>query len=380
MLKLPSRRSVLTGLALAPAFAVAPHGAWAVPEGEGAALPNASTTPPSLSRAARSGGRYYGSAARADHLRQDKALRAAVLRDCDVLTPEIHLKWNSLEWRKGQFNFAPIDDLLAFSDQNGLRVRGHTLLWDQSTPDWAKREMLEQRDWRLMSEHFSRVLGRYSSRIDEWDVINEPIDTEAGAHDLRRNTFFRAFGPTYIERAMEEARAHAPKAHLVINDYGFEYGNPVDKARRHAFVALARRLRAADVPLDGVGVQAHLDLSKGPIDKAGLQDMTKALIDLGLDITITELDVKETEGGASTTARDQKVADETGRYLDVMLAFPEVRGVVTWGLTDKFSWLTEQVDDRVRPARGANRGLPYDDAYSPKPMYWTLVDALSASA
>ncbi len=380
MLTLPSRRSILTGLALVPALSVTPHGVWARPEGEGAALPDASASVPSLSRAARSGGRYFGAAARADHLRQDKALRAAVLRDCEVLTPEIHLKWNSLEWRKGQFNFSPVDDLLTFSDENGLRVRGHTLLWDQSTPDWAKREMLSQRDWRLMSEHFSRVLGRYGSRIEEWDVINEPIDTEAGARNLRRNTFFRAFGPTYIERAMEEARAHAPNAHLVINDYGFEYGNPVDKARRQAFVALARRLRAADVPLDGVGVQAHLDLSKGPLDTTGLQDMTKALIDLGLDITVTELDVKETDAAHTTAARDQKVADETRRYLDVMLAFPEVRGVVTWGLTDKFSWLTEQVDSHVRAARGVNRGLPYDDAYSPKPMYWTLADSLGASA
>jgi len=381
MLTLPSRRSVLSGLALVPALAVAPHGAWAVPEGEGAAaLPDASSTAPSLSRAARNGGRYFGAAARADHLRQDRALRAAVLRDCDVLTPEIHLKWNSLEWRKGQLNFAPVDDLLAFSEDNGLRVRGHTLLWEQSTPDWARRDLLEQRDWRLMSEHFSRVLGRYGSRINEWDVINEPIDTETGARNLRRNTFFHAFGPTYIERAMEEARAHAPQAHLVINDYGFEYGNPVDKARRQAFVALLRRLRAADVPLDGAGVQAHLDLSKGPIDKVGLQDMTKALIDLGLDITVTELDVKEAEGAHSTTARDQKVADETRRYLDIMLAFPEVRGVVTWGLTDKFSWLTEQVDARVRSVRGVNRGLPYDESYSPKPMYWALSDSLGVSS
>lgn len=380
MLTLPSRRSVLTSLALAPVLSVTPHGVWARPEAEGAALPDAPASIPSLSRAARSGGRYFGAAARADHLRQDKALRAAVLRDCEVLTPEIHLKWNSLEWRKGQFHFTPVDDLLTFADDNGLSVRGHTLLWDQSTPDWARHEMLEHRDWRLMSEHFSRVLGRYGSRIEEWDVINEPIDTEAGARNLRRNTFFRAFGPTYIERAMEEARAHAPKAHLVINDYGFEYGNPVDKARRQAFVALARRLRAANVPLDGVGVQAHLDLSKGPIDVAGLQDMTRALIDLGLDITVTELDVKEADAAHTTAARDQKVADETRRYLEVMLAFPEVRGVVTWGLTDKFSWLTEQIDSRARLSHGVNRGLPYDETYSPKPMYWTLADSLSASA
>ncbi|MNN92462.1 Glycosyl hydrolase family 10 [compost metagenome] len=63
-----------------------------------------------------------------------------------------------------------------------------------------------------------------------------------------------------------------------------------------------------------------------------------------------------------------------------MLAFPEVRGVVTWGLTDKFSWLTEQVDARVRATEGVNRGLPYDESYSPKPMYWALSDTLGVSS
>lgn len=372
MLARPTRRTILTSMVLAPILTAPSRAAVAEVEPP---RPSSPAARPSLSGAARSGGRYYGAAVRPEQLEQNPAFRAAVLRDCDVLTPEIHLKWNSLEWRKGQFHFTPVDDILTFSERHGMTVRGHTLLWDQSTPDWAKRELLAHRDWSLVSEHFVRVLGRYGQRIGDWDVINEPIDTQGGAGDLRRNVFHRAFGPTYIERALDEARAHAPKARLLINEYGFEYANPVDRDRRRAFVDLARRLRAADSPLDGVGVQAHLDLSKGPIDRDGLQDMAKALIDLGLDITVTELDVKEAPGAAPMAVRDQRVADETRRYLDVMMAFPEVRGVVTWGLTDRYSWLSDG-PQRARPEHDPNRGLPYDADYAHKPMYWALAETL----
>lgn len=373
----PTRRALIGAAALTPALGLA---AWRRPEGEGAPIdPPPMTTAATLADAARVRGRYFGAAVRAEQLRQNAELRAAVLRDCQVLTPEIHLKWNSLEWRKGEFNFAPVDDLLDFSQRHGMEVRGHTLLWDQGTPDWARQEMLRRRDWALMSGHLERVLKRYAPHIADWDVINEPLDTEGGAAGLRRNVFHRAFGPTYIERVLEEARAHAPQAHLVINDYGFEYDNPADQARRKAIVALARRLRASGTPLDGVGFQAHLDLSKGPLAAEGLRDMTQRLIDEGLEITITELDVKETSFHGPAAARDQKVADETRRYLETMLAFPQVRGVVTWGLSDRFSWLSEP-PQRLDADAPPNRGLPYDTDYRPKPMYHALSDALRLKA
>lgn len=377
MLPQPTRRVLIGAAALAPTLGLA---AWRRPAREGAPLdPPAATAAATLADAARVQGRYFGAAVRAEQLRHHAELRAAVLRDCQVLTPEIHLKWNSLEWRKGEFNFAPVDDLLAFSQRHGMEVRGHTLLWDQGTPDWARQDMLRRRDWSLLSGHLERVLKRYAPRIADWDVINEPIDTESGAAGLRRNVFHRAYGPTYIERVLEEARAHAPQAHLVINDYGFEYDNPVDQARRKAMVGLARRLRASGAPLDGVGVQAHLDLSKGPLAVEGLRDMTQRLIDEGLEITITELDVKEAGFHGSAAARDQKVADETRRYLETMLAFPQVRGVVTWGLSDRFSWLSEP-PQRLDADAPPNRGLPYDSDYRPKAMYHALSETLRLTA
>jgi endo-1,4-beta-xylanase len=306
-------------------------------------------TSSSLFELARSSGRYFGAAARIGDISSDSALREILLRDCSCLTPEIHLKWDSLEFTKGAFNFSPVDDLLRFAERHGKQLRGHTLLWEQSTPPWAKREILASRDWRLVAGHFSRLLSRYRGRIFEWDVVNEAIDTERGADGLRASCFYRAFGPHYVERALREARTLDPAARLLINDYGFEYENPVDEARRTAFVDLLIRLKDAGAPLDGVGLQAHLDLSKGRIRPATIERFVRAIADLGLDVTITEFDVKESAARAPFDVRDERVAEHVRDYLDVVLAQPALRGLVTWGLSDKYSWLSNTPDQPGRP-------------------------------
>ena len=334
-------------------------------------------TSSSLFELACGSGRYFGAAARISEIDGDTALRDLVLRDCGWLTPEIHLKWDSLEFTRGKFNFAPVDDLLLFADEHGKQLRGHTLLWEQSTPPWAKAEMLARRDWRLVTRHFSHVLSRYRGRIGEWDVVNEAIDTEHGADGLRTTCFYRAFGPCYIERALREAHALDPTSRLLVNDFGFEYENPVDEARRTAFMGLLTRLKGAGAPLDGVGLQAHLDLGKGRISRATIERFIGAIADLGLDVTITEFDVKESEPRAPVDLRDERVAEHARHYLGIMLAQPAVRGLVTWGLSDKYSWLSGPAG--ADKATRLNRGLPYDGLFAPKRMHAAIAAALTAA-
>lgn len=344
-------------------------------------VPQAHAGSLSLNELARRSGRVFGAAMRSDQLATEPALREAAATQCGMLTPEIHLKWNSIEHRKGSFWFQPVDDLLAFAANNGQQVYGHTLLWEQGTPGWALRELKARRDWRLVSGHMERVLGRYGTAIGVWDVVNEPIDTQGGKQGLRRNTFHRAFGPGYIEQALETARHYAPHARLMLNDYSFEYDNPVEADRRKAFLKLLAGLKGRGVPLDGVGVQAHLDLGKGPLKRKVIAPFLQEIADMGLEIHITELDVKERDYRATAEARDVRVAEEVSRYLDIALDQRAVKGVTAWGLSDRHSWLRVERGDRVDRKRhgdpAPNRGLPYDAAMRPKPMYRALAQALS---
>ncbi|MGH7027304.1 endo-1,4-beta-xylanase [Brevundimonas sp.] len=324
-------------------------------------------------------GPYLGAAVRIDQIEADPRLAEAVLRDCASLTPEIDMKWDALQPGPGDWRTGLADGLVAFARRHGLAVRGHTLLWDQSTPAWA-RARLERNpgDWKIVADYFETVLSRYGAAVSEWDVVNEPIDTQA-RDNLRATVFKKAYGPTYIERALHEARAHAPNARLVINDYGFDYDNPVEHERRAAFLRLLEQLKSSGAPLDGVGVQAHLDLSKGPLKREILAPFFTRIADLGLTIAITELDVKEETLRGDVAERDQRVADHVQAYLDIALEQKSVTGLTTWGLSDRHSWLQKQpVRPSANPA-GMNRGLPYDGALEPKPVYWAIQQAMSGA-
>lgn len=314
----------------------------------------------------------YGTAIRAQQIVDDPHLSTLVVDNCDWVTPEIDMKWNVLQPGHGVWNFAPSDEIVRFAHGNGKQVRGHTLLWEQSTPDWALAALTNGADWSIVDRHIGAVLRRYAADVCEWDVVNEPIDTENGAGTLRRTIFQRAFGNDYIARALRSARAHAPAARLMINDYGLEYTNHVDRDRRKALLTLLASLRRDGVPIDGVGIQAHLDCAKGDLDAPGIRHFLREIGDLGLTATITELDIKEADKTSPISIRDHFAATHVQRYLDVVLAEPAVHGLVTWGLSDRDSWLQTSGD-------AMNRGLPFDRQLAPKPLYYTLQRALSDS-
>jgi endo-1,4-beta-xylanase len=368
-----ARRQVMSGLATAALFGFARQG-WG--------QTSSAAPPASLDQTARRSGRFFGAAARADHINAFEKLREIVLRDCGWLTPEFHMNWDHIQPAPEQWTFEPADQLCAFARAHGMRIRGQLLLWEQSTPSWAKEAMAGPGGWNIVQRHFARTLSHYDGTVETWDVVNEAIDDHGRADGLRENVFFRAFGPDYVRRAFDEARLQAPTARLCINDYGFEYMNRTEAARRTLFLKLLEDLRKTNTPVDGVGLQAHLDLAKGPMDQRVLSGFLQDIADMGYDIVITELDVMEKDRSESLAIRDARVARETTDYLDVTLAQKAVRGVFTWGLSDRFSWLQTPADILEADAspQHLNRGLPYDAALVAKPMYAAIRDALEAQS
>ena len=197
-------------------------------------------------------------------------------------------------------------------------------------------------------------MARYGDAVEQWDVVNEPIETGRRMDGLRESVFLRAFGPDYIRRALDDARMFAPRASLMISEYGLDYDIAVERDRRYLCLKLLEGLKLAGAPLDAVGIQGHLDLSKGPFSQQVFGDFLQEIANLGLQIVITELDVREHDVRASTEDRDRRVAEEVKRYLDVAFAQPAVKGLISWGLSDRYSWLREG------DGPGDNRGLPLE--------------------
>lgn len=330
---------------------------------------------------AANGSRMLGAAVRPDQLEAGGPLLDAI-RGCDLLVPEYHGQWSAVEWRRGNPWFGNYDAIVDFAADNSQAVRGHSLIWEQMTPDWARKEMLAKKDWHTVERHFAHLLPRYSGRIGEWIVVNEMIDTEDGHKDMRRTSFQRAFGNDYVARALETAHALDPKAKLMINEYALYHDNPVDEARRNALLKLVERLKGKGVPLDSVGVQGHLELAKGAVPQRRIEKFLSRLADTGVEISLTEVDVLEDNLGSPLKERDARVADVVQSLMDVVKDKPAVTSIVTWGLNDKDSWLQERQEATLQAAKctptdcsGLNRGLPFDGNMQPKPMYLALRSA-----
>ena len=277
------------------------------------------------------------------------------------LTPGNAMKWGSVEPTQGSFNWAEADQIVAFAQAHNQQVRGHTLVWHNQNPGW-----LTNGSWTsaqlgsLLQNHISTEVGRYKGKIAAWDVVNEPFN-EDGTY--RPDLWYNGLGADYIANALTWARAADPAAKLYINDYNVEGVN----AKSTALYNLVKDLRSRGVPIDGVGLQAHLILGQVP---SSLQQNIQRFADLGVDVSITELDVRMALPADST-----KLAQQAADYKSVLnacVAVTRCAGVTVWGFADSDSWVPSTF-----PGYGA--ATPYDENYAPKPAYRAIAEALGGT-
>lgn len=375
---MPTRRETLGLLAAA---AVVPP-AWASAE-----------IGPSLDALARQKGMRFGSAISAPdppHPRaalDDPQYRAVMAYECGVLTPTNELKWTVIHpERFGTWDFARADRIVDFAEANAMGVRGHALLWTHLdyTPKWLKEHDFGPQPRaaaeKMLVEHVERTCARYGERVESWDVINEAIDHLTG--ELRTHPIAAHLGRVEtLDLAFHAAKAAAPRAELVYNDYmGWARG---EGPHRTAVLELLEGFRKRGVPVDTLGIQGHIGDPKsdpgspfGAYEERPWRDFLDAVAAMGYKLHVTELDVGDKRLAAPIPARDQAVADLTKAYLDILCSYKGLRDIVTWAIVDKYSWLrglTPRADGALK------RPLPYDDDFRPKPMRAAIAAALRAA-
>lgn len=316
----------------------------------------------------------------------DIAYRALNARECTLIVPENELKWSITRPSATTFDFGPADALIGWATRNGLGVRGHTLLWhsERWTPKWVTEHDFGAQPARaaerLLQEHVTRVAGRYARVIDSFDVVNEAIDSDTGV--LRETALSKAMGGAQqtLDLAFHSARAAAPSAELVYNDYMGWRGD--EAVHRTAVLKLLEGFRKRNVPVDALGVQSHLGskysdspTGLGALDETAWRKFLDEVTAMGFRLLITEMDVHDNPLPSDIAKRDAEVAAHTRAYLDLMLSYPQCRTVMCWGLSDRYSWLN---DFRPRPDALPKRPLPFDAEFRPKPMRDALAAAFEA--
>jgi endo-1,4-beta-xylanase len=323
---------------------------------------------PLRDRAARKG--FIYGAASGDRLLIDEEFAALFVTECGILVPESELKWSALRPTLDTYNFAPADWLAGFAQRNNMLFRGHTLVWHRALPKWFHNTVNSQNVEKVLREHIAAVVGHYAGRMHSWDVVNEavlPWDRQPGS--LRNTPWLRLLGPKYIEIAFRAAAEADPNALLVLNQNHLEYDTKGAEECRTATLKLLQHLKTSGTPVHTLGIQAHLIGHENSFNPNRFRAFLQNVACLGLKIMITELDVADCNLPFDIGLRDRIVAGKYEDFLSVVLEEPAVIAVLTWGVSDKSTWLAE---DKPRDDKATVRPLLFDEKYNRK-LSWNAI-------
>ncbi len=314
-----------------------------------------------LRDAADSRGLHIGAAVAMSPFRNESIYNQTLGREFNMLVAENAMKFDAMHPAQNTYNFTDADALVVYAEANDMAVRGHTLVWHSQLPGWLTGgNFTRDQVIAIMRDHIMTVVGRYRGRILAWDVVNEAVSDNNG--QLRTDSFWhQRIGPEYIAMAFQFAREADPDAILYYNDYSAEGSG----AKSDAVFNLVSGLVNQGVPIDGVGWQMH-QINPFRIQQAHRNNAAR-IAALGLEISITEMDVRIS---LPTTA--QELQEQALAYRDVTefcLTQPNCKAVVTWGFTDKYSWIPGFFN-------GFGDALIFDVNYQPKPACFAILNAL----
>ena len=121
------------------------------------------------------------------------------------------------------------------------------------------------------------------------------------------------------------------------------------------------------VPIDGVGLQFHWNLD-GHDPLGDVAANMARLGALGLEVHITELDIKCVPEGSSRPCTPQLLNQQAELYAEILatcLAAPSCTSFETWGVSDRHTWIGT-----------STAPLLFDVDYEPKPAANALINLL----
>ena len=284
------------------------------------------------------------------------------------LEPENEMKFALVHPAPDRYDFQGGDALVAFAQAHNIVVRGHTLVWHRQVPQWVLSSHGSPAQLAdILHEHIQHEVEHYAGKVYAWDVVNEAFNDNG---TMRSTVWydspgigFAGQGTKYIEQALRWAHAADPKAKLFYNDYDTETVN----AKSNAIYAMAKDFKSRHVPLNGIGFQCHVTLQfDSPETIASFAANLKRFADLGLQVQLTELDIRMSDATPASLAAQAKLYGEITR---ICAEQPRCTAIQTWGFTDKYSWVP-------RAFKGMGHALLWDEQYQKKPAFDAVMNAL----
>ncbi|MGN7720407.1 endo-1,4-beta-xylanase [Chitinophaga sp. 22620] len=320
---------------------------------------------------------------------RDSAAAVFIPRQFNAFTPENGMKAALLHPQWDTYNFAEADKIIAYGRKHRMQINGHTLIWHSQLPSFVLRIKDKDSLRRFFAEHISTIASRYDGQVYSWDVVNEALNEDG---TLRRSVFREKLGEDYVVEAFRLAQLAAPNTRLYYNDYNIER-----PWKRAGALALIKKIQAAGVRIDGVGIQGHWHINNLP-----LEDIEQSILEfssLGVKVMFTELDISVLPDPAHANGADisrnlafnaalnpytnglpdslqSRLAGSYEELFRLFLKHKDKIGRITfWGVNDRYSWLNNW------PVRGrTNYPMLFDRQFDPKPAFYKVIAVKAGNA
>jgi endo-1,4-beta-xylanase len=325
-----------------------------------------------------------GTALNAEQIEEkDIAAARLVPQQFNAVTPENVMKAETVHPQWNQYDFSLADKLVAYAKRNNLKVTATPLIWHSQLPLFVDRIKDADSVRQYFVNYITTVAGRYDGKVYSWDVVNEALNEDG---TLRNSLFRQKLGGDYIVEAFRLAQKAAPHTVLYYNDYNIEL-----PAKRAGAIQIIKKIQAAGVRIDGVGIQGHWNANYVPLQY--IEQSIKEFSALGIKVAFTELDLSLFPYPAGRTnsadisqtaaynpqinpyttglpdAMQQKLAVAYANLFHLFARYKDnISRVTFWGVNDGNSWLNDF------PVRGrTDYPLLFDRQYNPKPAFFKVI-------
>jgi len=265
-------------------------------------------------------------------------------------------------------NFEKMDQYCDFAVANGLKLRGHTLVWHSQTPAWFFKEgfddngayvdpaTMDKRLEQFINQVFGHIKEKYPDLFYAYDVCNEVVSS----YTMPYNNWKTVYGDySYVTKAFEYARkaSEGTGIKLYYNDY-----NEYDEGKAEQIIELLAEAKAAG-NIDGIGMQSHVNIEYPPMDQ--YRETIEKFVAAGYDVQITELDIATAIDGNGLPPDSAMAAKQAQIYKELFQIYIDykdyISSVTLWGINDQHSW------------RGSQDPLIFDREYKEKDSFWNII-------
>lgn len=319
-------------------------------------------------------------------------------------------------------NFENADIIMDFAKENGIKVRGHVLVWDADMCDWffregydtnkgyASKEVVTARLKNYIEQVLVHFEQEYPGVIYCWDVVNEAVSDANGEHvdgdarmvrttrDGKVNRFYEILGDHYVEDAFkytyeiiqEQKKTYPGMADIKLyyNDFSTFY-----PTKRDAICELVKSINqtlsdgeGGYVELcNGVGMQSYIGgfgqqpgcMNDNDIDL--VKEAIGKFADCGVEVQVTELAVRNYQGDEATLQTHGEFYKKLFQtYIDINKerADKPLKAVSIWGIVDRPDMAESDYSYRMN---GTYCGL-FDEKLGVKPSFVQVHDLMKGTA